>query len=69
MYGPPGVEEAKAITPVVGLINKPAVAENVPPVSPVMVGLGLAKLEQYDAEEYEKLALSKGFTVMVMELE
>ena len=45
----PGVEVETSIAPVEVLIDNPAVLENVPPVEPVIVGVGSASVTQYAA--------------------
>jgi hypothetical protein len=45
----PGVDALTSIAPEPAFNDNPAVLENVPPLTPVIVGIGSAPLAQYDA--------------------
>ena len=53
-----GIEAARFIKPVLGLIDSPVPAENVPPAIPDIVGIGLIPLAQYSVDEKENEAFT-----------
>ena len=62
----PAVVALRSITPVVGLITKPAVPLKVPPVSPVILGVGSVCSVQYSVSGYVKEASSPLVIVTVV---
>ena len=58
----------RSITPVVALITKPAVPLKVPPVSPVILGVGSACSVQYSLSGYVKEASSPSVIVTMVVL-
>jgi hypothetical protein len=54
------------MAPVVASRVRPEVELNVPPVVPVIVGVGFVPLAQYDVAPYANAAEVAGFTVTVV---
>ena len=62
----PGMEADRSMAPVPALIVSPEVEENVPPMVPVTVGVGLVPLWQNDEPLKLNVAVVPGFTVTVV---
>ena len=62
----PAVDVPKLISPVVALIDKPAVEEYVPPVDPVSVTDAVPPFEQYGEPAYEIVAAGNAVIVTLV---